>query len=33
VVEGKAEVAKKLVTMKFNKIVFTGSTEKGKLVA
>ena len=32
-VEGKAEVAKKLVTMKFNKIVFTGSTEKGKLVA
>jgi len=32
-VEGKAEVAKAITRLPFDKIVFTGSTEKGKLVA
>lgn len=33
VIEGEAEVAIKLTQSKFDLIVFTGSTEKGKLVA
>jgi aldehyde dehydrogenase (NAD+) len=33
VVQGKAEVSKKLTSMRFDMIVFTGSTQKGKLVA
>lgn len=32
-VEGKAEVAKAITKLPFDKIIFTGSTEKGKLVA
>ena len=33
VVQGQAEVAKKITSMRFDMIVFTGSTQKGKLVA
>jgi acyl-CoA reductase-like NAD-dependent aldehyde dehydrogenase len=32
-IEGQLEVAKSLSTKKFDGICFTGSTEKGKLVA
>jgi aldehyde dehydrogenase (NAD+) len=33
VIQGKGEVAKKLTSMKFDMFCFTGSTQKGKLVA
>ena len=33
VVQGHGEVAKKLTSMRFDLIAFTGSTQKGKLVA
>jgi len=32
-IEGRVEVAKTITSMPFGKIVFTGSTDKGKLVA
>lgn len=32
-IEGQVEVAKKITSLKFDLIMFTGSTEKGKLVA
>mmetsp|Transcript_4059 Transcript_4059/g.3456 ORF Transcript_4059/g.3456 Transcript_4059/m.3456 type:complete len:171 (-) Transcript_4059:178-690(-) len=32
-VEGQTEVAKKITSLPFDKIIFTGSPEKGKLVA
>lgn len=33
VIEGQVEVAKSIITFPFDKIVFTGSTQKGRLVA